>query len=813
METFANGTILGRLKVLEIYEYYDGPRLFASSNQLGSVFLVLWIRSIEAVDEYYVQTMSLQLFQKLRNGQVSLRDVFLGGENGGLILLEVSRQSGKEKTAYITGEQIEKALLPFQGELVKATLPMPFIESRTEIPMVSVSYARNGSSTRANALGMRPMQERAYEKRGEQFLLIKSPPASGKSRALMFIALDKLEHQGLKQAIIVVPERSIGASFNDEPLTKFGFRSDWHVEPRWNLCNAPGGDNGSKVQAVGAFLESSDKVLVCTHATFRFAVDQYGVEKFDDRLIAVDEFHHVSANPDNKLGAHLGQFIARERVHIVAMTGSYFRGDAEAVLSPQDEEKFDTITYTYYEQLNGYEYLKQLDIGYFFYSGSYIEDIPKVLDVSEKTIIHIPNVNSRESTKRGKTTEVSEIMGALGSWEGKDPATGFDLVRLADGCILKIADLVDDGPDRHAKVLASLKDASQKNNRDNVDIIIALGMAKEGFDWIWCDHALTIGYRSSLTEIVQIIGRATRDAPGKIRTRFSNLIAAPDASDEAVNEAVNDTLKAIAASLLMEQVLAPRFEFRQKNSENRPADGYDYGEGGYDPDKCNVGFNEQTGRFQIEIKGLTPPKSVEAARICQEDLNEVIAAFVQDKTAVEQGLFNEDLVPEELTQVRLGKIIKDKYPELDTEDQEAVRQHAIAALALTQQAKKEVLGGGGTEPSANTALIDGVRRYVMDVRELDIDLIDRINPFGEARAILGKTMNEDNLRQVAAAISAKKTKLTPEEAKELAIRAVKFKKERGRIPSIDSQDAWERRMAEGAAAFVRYKDEGRYERN
>lgn len=681
------------------------------------------------------------------------------------------------------------------------------------VPSVSVFYSRNGSSTKANALGMRPMQERAYEKRGEQFLLIKSPPASGKSRALMFIALDKLEHQGLKQAIIVVPERSIGASFNDEPLTKYGFWADWYVKPQWNLCDAPGGENGSKVKAVGAFLESNDKVLVCTHATFRFAVDEYGVEKFDDRLIAVDEFHHVSSNPDNKLGSHLGHFMARERAHIVALTGSYFRGDAEAVLSPQDEEKFDTVTYTYYEQLNGYEYLKQLDMGYFFYSGSYIEDIPNVLDPSEKTIIHIPNVNSRESTKRGKTTEVSEIMGALGSWEGKDPATGFDLVRLADGRILKVADLVDDGPDRHAKVLASLKDASQKNNRDNVDIIIALGMAKEGFDWIWCEHALTIGYRSSLTEIVQIIGRATRDAPGKLRARFSNLIAAPDASDEAVNEAVNDTLKAIAASLLMEQVLAPRFEFKPKNPESGPVTGYDYGESGYDPGKCNVGFNEQTGRFQIEIKGLTQPKSEEAARVCQEDLNEVIAAFVQDKTAVEQGLFNEDLVPEDLTVVRLGKIIKDKYPELDSEDQEAVRQHAIAALNITQQAKKEVLGGGGTEPAANTALIDGVRRFAMDVRELDVDLIDRINPFGEAYAILSKAMNEDNLKQVAAAISAKKTKLTPEEAKELAIRAVKFKKERGRIPSIDSQDAWERRMAEGAAAFVRYKDEGRYERN
>jgi len=681
------------------------------------------------------------------------------------------------------------------------------------VPSVSVTYARTGTSIKANALGMRPMQERAYEKRGEQYLLIKSPPASGKSRALMFVALDKLANQGLKQAIIVVPEKSIGASFNDEPLTRHGFWADWHVEPRWNLCNAPGNDNGGKVKSLGAFLDGQDKVLVCTHATFRFAVDAYGVEKFDDRLIAVDEFHHVSANPDNKLGTHLGQFIARGRTHIVAMTGSYFRGDAEAVLAPGDEAKFESVTYTYYEQLNGYEYLKRLDIGYFFYSGPYVDDILKVLDPAEKTIVHIPNVNSRESTK-DKIKEVEHIIQELGDWQGADPGTGFQLVKRPDGRVLRIADLVDDDPGKRDRVSAALKDPVQKTNRDHVDIIIALGMAKEGFDWIWCDHALTVGYRASLTEIVQIIGRATRDAPGKTRARFTNLIAEPDASEEAVTEAVNDTLKAIAASLLMEQVLAPRFEFKPKHVDSGPAPGFDYGEGGYDPEKCNVGFNGQTGQFQIEIKGLAEPKSKEAVRICKEDLNEVIAAFVQDKPAIERGLFDEELVPEELTQVRMGKIIKDKYPELDAEDQEAVRQHAVAALNLTQQAKQLVTEGaamGEDQASPNTALVDGVRRFAMDVRELDIDLIDRINPFGEAYAILAKTMSEDSLKQVAAAISAKRTTITPEDAVVIAKRAVEFKRERGRVPSITSADAWEKHLAEGAAAFMRFRADGRYE--
>ncbi|WP_333295787.1 DEAD/DEAH box helicase [Microcoleus sp. K1-B1] len=677
------------------------------------------------------------------------------------------------------------------------------------IPSVSVTYAQDGTSTRPNALGMRPMQERAYQKRGEQYLLIKSPPASGKSRALMFIALDKLENQNLKQAIIVVPEKAIGSSFHDEPLSQFGFWADWQVEPKWNLCDAPGNDGG-KVGAVQKFLASGAKILVCTHATFRFAVDKFGIEILDDRLIAIDEFHHVSSNPDNKLGDRVRQLMARDKTHIIAMTGSYFRGDAEAVLHPEDESRFDTVTYTYYEQLNGYQYLKQLDIGYYFYAGSYTDEIVQVLNPKEKTILHIPNVNSRESTK-DKIREVEHIIEELGEWQGTDPKTGFQLVKTADGTILKIADLVDDDPTKRDKVATALKDPTHKNNRDRVDIIIALGMAKEGFDWIWCEHALTIGYRSSLTEIIQIIGRATRDAPGKTRARFTNLIAEPDAAESAVTEAVNDTLKAIAASLLMEQVLAPRFEFKPKRPDNQPTPGFDYGEDGYNPGKCNVGINPERGLIQMEIKGLAEPKSPEAERICREDLTELVTAFVQDKPTIERGLFDEELVPEELTQVRMGKIVKEKFPNLEAEDREAVRQHAIAALTLVQQAKKTMneSGGqyatnpGGGEAAKNTSLLDGVRKFALSVTDLDMDLIDRINPFGEAYAILAKSMSEERLKQVAEVIAAKRVTLSVEEARELAKRALRFKQEKGRLPSLTAVDPWEKRMAEGVAFLQR----------
>lgn len=678
------------------------------------------------------------------------------------------------------------------------------------VPAVSIKTAHTGATNKANALGMRTMQERAYAKRGEQYLLIKSPPASGKSRALMFIALDKLNNQGLQQAIVVVPERSIGSSFADEPLTQFGFYWDWHVSPQWNLCNAPGVDEvrvaKSKVDAVRKFLSADDKVLVCTHATFRFAVEELGIQAFDNRLIAIDEFHHVSSNPDSILGTQLTALIERDKTHLVAMTGSYFRGDSEAVLSPSDEAKFETVSYTYYEQLNGYTWLKSLDIGYFFYTGPYVDAIHKVLNPALKTIVHIPNVNARESLK-DKQGEVNEIMNGLGEWKGVDSATGFHLIHTPDGRILKVADLVDDSdPAERTKVLSALKDPVHKNDRDHIDIIIALGMAKEGFDWIWCEHALTIGYRSSLTEIVQIIGRATRDAQGKTSARFTNLIAEPAADQALVTEAVNDMLKAISASLLMEQVLAPRYEFTPKNSG--PKEGFDYGPQGYLEGMSNVGVNGTTGEYHVEINGLITPESKEATRICKEDLNEVMTTFLQDKASLEQGLFDkEHVLPQELTQLRMGKIVRERYPDLSEHDQEAIRQHAIAAMNVTQQGKLEMSKGAtdtGDESQGSTALLDGVRKFV-NVRELDIELIDAINPFDAAYAVLAKSMDEKLLRQVQAIIEAKKVTISEDEARDLAKRALQFKMERGRLPDINSADAWEKRMAEGVAALARYR--------
>lgn len=673
------------------------------------------------------------------------------------------------------------------------------------VDLVRMTYGHSGADSKTNSLGQRPMQARVYEARAAQFLLLKAPPAAGKSRALMFLALDKLENQGVKKVVVAVPETSIGSSFRSTDLTSYGFWADWEVEPQWNLCLA--GEDGmaksQKVKAFEAFMDSDARVIVCTHATFRFAFDAIekarGVEAFDDFLIAVDEFHHVAAADDNRLGEILRKLLAREKAHMMAMTGSYFRGDSVPVLRPEDEARFKSITYSYYEQLEGYEHLKSLGISYSFYRGRYISAIPDVLDTDRKTIVHIPHRGSAEAFGE-KHDEVGLIMGAIGEHVGRDPETGFDLVkRTSDGKVLKIADLVDDGDGRDgikAALQAEAKGPDGKRDdaadRAKVDIIIALGMAKEGFDWPWCEHALTIGYRNSLTEIVQIIGRATRDAPGKPHAQFTNLVAEPGVETTVVADAVNDMLKAISGAMLMEQVLAPNFKFyrREDGDIRAPVE------------------TMKDGTVHIGIKGLMEPPTARARAIVENDMNELVAKACQ---AMDRRVVADDVAPEVATQMVLTDIIETTYENLSDDETESVRQDLAARMNLIGMAKRASQEGGfaeegeeyDAEPSENLSLMNMVKRFV-NVRELDIDLIDSVNPFKEGFDVASRAFDTPLLKTIQDAMISQRIQMTEKEALTLWPRIKRFRAQEGREPNPHSADPLEKRLAE-AHAYIKTK--------
>ncbi|HRG63502.1 MAG TPA: ATP-dependent helicase [Burkholderiales bacterium] len=625
--------------------------------------------------------------------------------------------------------------------------------------LIHVTYAQTGQSSKINHYGMREMQANAFESRNSQYLLLKAPPASGKSRALMFIALDKLINQGLKKVIVAVPERSIGGSFGDTELSKYGFFADWQPNDHYNLCT-PGNDGSkSKVEVFKNFMANDEKILICTHATLRFAYEELEDNLFNNVLLAIDEFHHVSADADNRLGELLRNLMQKSSVHIVAMTGSYFRGDSVPVLSPEDEAKFDKVTYNYYDQLNGYNYLKTLGIGYHFYQGRYTTAIMEMLDTDKKTILHIPNVNSGESTK-DKHNEVDYIIDKIGEVDHVDADSSVIYIkRHGDGKIIKVADLVNDEPIHREKLVTYLRGIK---SAADMDLIIALGMAKEGFDWPYCEHALTVGYRGSLTEIIQIIGRATRDSSNKTHAQFTNLIAQPDAQDSEVKTSVNNMLKAITASLLMEQVLAPNFKFRTKvEFDDTP---------------------EEAGT--IKIRGFKMPSTKRVQNIIESDLNDLKATILQDAQMLKAMPGN--LEPEVINKVLIPKIIQVKYPELTKEEIEEVRQHVVV---------DSVIKNGEIKQEGDKRFIRMANTFV-NIDDINIDLIDKINPFQKAFEILSKSVTRQILRLIQETIDAIKIDITPEEAIILAPKLKLFISHMGRAPEINAADPQERRLAE-----------------
>ena len=646
---------------------------------------------------------------------------------------------------------------------------------------VDIRYIQSGKSSNTDELGMREMQAKSYKYRDKRFLLIKAPPASGKSRALMFIALDKLQNQGIKRVVVAVPEKSIGRSFRDTYLKKYGFFSDWTVVPYYDLCSTAGNENDKAGTFCEFMHQTSAKILICAHATLRNAMRQLDDSDWNDCLLAIDEFHHTSADVNSGLGDIVRRVMNNSSGHIVAMTGSYFRGDGIPVLRAEDEARFYPVTYNYYQQLNGYKYLKNLVLGYHFYKGVYLDHLMEVLDTHHKTIIHIPAIQSRAATAKGKYAEVAEIMAMIGTEVEHDYNSGIYKLRTEDGRIVKVADLVEDNPKTRDAVYSYLQ---KMKSADDMDFIIALGTAKEGFDWEWCDTCLTIGVRGSLTEVVQIIGRCTRDSEGKETARFINMIAMPDADQPEVKVAVNDFLKAITASLLMEQVMAPSWHFKT-TKEDEPDE---------DTDIVHT----------IVVEGLKPLSSAKTQQIVQEQLDDLKASILQDDMIVKA--ISGTTTAETITQHLIPKVIREKYPDLNDGEVEEIRQRVLLDTIIKGN---DIVDENGnpidmTEISTNNDDIESegnrllklTNRFI-NIDKLSINLIDTINPFQRAYEVLSKTVDAPTLKVIQDTIAEQKFDMSLENAITLFKGPLKewITEHNGATPSLNDPNPKTRELA------------------
>ena len=160
-----------------------------------------------------------------------------------------------------------------------------------------------------------------------------------------------------------------------------------------------------------------------------------------------------------------------------------------------------------------------------------------------------------------------------------------------------------------------------------------------------------------MTEVIQIIGRATRDAAGKDHAQFTNLVAEPLEERSMVTDAVNNMLKAISCSLIMEQVLAPNFNFKTRVPD------------GPQPEVPGPGV-------PIQIRGLEEPSTNRVREIMQDQLDELKVNILQDAHIQTAIVHPDAFTPAEINTVLIPRVIERTYPDLSLEEANEVR-HAL----------------------------------------------------------------------------------------------------------------------------------------
>ena len=179
------------------------------------------------------------------------------------------------------------------------------------------------------------------------------------------------------------------------------------------------------------------------------------------------------------------------------------------------------------------------------------------------------------------------------------------------------------------------------------------------------------------------------------------------------------------------------------------------------------------------------PSSKRVKDIIESDLNDLKATILQDDTMLKAMPGNVD--PEVINKILIPKIIQIKYPDLTDSEVEEIRQHVVLDSVVKYGEIKEI----------------GDKRFIrmadqfINIDDLHIDLIDRINPFQKAFEILSKDVTTKVLKVIQDVIEATRIQMTLEEALLLWPKINDFVKTFKKEPSLQSNDPLERRMAEG----------------
>lgn len=149
-----NSHLIGPLELVEVYEYYDGPKLFACKGLTGQLYLGLWVGSSSTGESYWLIAMSRERFLITRSGGLTLARSIASPESGFLFRCTILFLDGSTTTEKLLSENIDAALLPdpeerlalktqtLQGRLSELELPRKAVSIQREILGLHLDFGR-----------------------------------------------------------------------------------------------------------------------------------------------------------------------------------------------------------------------------------------------------------------------------------------------------------------------------------------------------------------------------------------------------------------------------------------------------------------------------------------------------------------------------------------------------------------------------------------------------------------------------------------------------------------------------------------------
>jgi hypothetical protein len=421
--------------------------------------------------------------------------------------------------------------------------------------------------------GFREWQKRAYEQlKPERLRLINAPMGSGKTFEICALAYDDMFANPAMKCVIGVPQKIIADGFREHNIEfPDGRKHRWTIIPANDLMD----DTPDCINRFLSFLQSPignpldiyGRTLLCSHQTIALALVELKTKGLLGLLknltVFIDEAHHVcnyenamlEENIVNSIGEFVKMVCDEPTNKMTLATATFFRGDRVPILPKELMDSFSKFRLPYDEYLRDMQYLRSLSFDFVLYQDNPVDALREIYkDGIGKGIIYLPSVNSRDAFGP-KKQEVNAILDVFGASHTEDKDGLYH--GTCKGKKITIADLVDDEADRKRR-----REFINENAKTSTgpDLIIALNMFKEGANYEALDHMVIIGPRNSLTEIVQMVGRLFRDFKGKESVKVNYFLpqSLDSADKEKAREKLNDYVKAILLSMMLEDVLCPK---------------------------------------------------------------------------------------------------------------------------------------------------------------------------------------------------------------------------------------------------------------